>query len=377
MRIRDIHIICEKYESRIYIMKSLTKERESNFELLRIFAMFLIVLSHFVVHGVYPYWQRNISVLDHFNNLVATLFCTGNIGVTLFVLLTGYFSCHQNFNLRKLFNIYLKTLFFSVLILGLFFITSDNDINNVERFIFPFTHDSYWFITCWLLLYSFSPLLNTILKYVSSKIIQIYLILGGLLWIVSPLLGLGKNGYSNLIWFMYLYILGAGIRLNYLTFLKQKIFSFCILNLFCFIVVMLAMEIYFLPQKISLYGLMGYSELNRVYTLAISLWIFYLFKNIKIKSFTINWLASSMFSVYLLHDNDLVRHWLWKMQLNVSVSMNSVYFIACSIFVSLAVFSLCILIDKGLYLIYNPCLIYIENKLSKIKLLHKYFHCMR
>lgn len=86
--------------------------RESNFELLRIFAMFLIVLSHFVVYGIYPYWQQNASTLNHFNNIAALLFFTGKIGVTLFVFLTGYFSCLQDFKLKKCLDVYLKMLFF-------------------------------------------------------------------------------------------------------------------------------------------------------------------------------------------------------------------------------------------------------------------------
>lgn len=41
--------------------------------------------------------------------------------------------------------------------------------------------------------------------------------------------------------------------------------------------------------------------------------------------------------------------------------------------VSISVFGLCIVIDKVLSLLYKPLIQYIENKLSKIAVLKKYF----
>lgn len=351
------------------------KFRESNFELLRIFAMFLIILSHVVVHGVYPYWHNNISTLDHFNNIVAIFFRTGQIGVTLFVLLTGYFSCQQEFKLKKWLDIYLKTLFFSVFLLGVyFFITPEQAQNTVIDSIFPFTHNAYWFITSWLLLYIFSPLLNTILKSHSSKTIRNYLILGTLLWVISPIFGLNKgNGYSNLIYFIYLYLLGSAIRLKYIVFPKSKFFKGYILGLFCFFVIMITVGIYFLSNKITLGLFSEYTNLNALYTLSISLWIFYMFKGIKIKSGFINFLASSTFSVYLLHDNKLVRTFLWHTCLKMDIAMNSPLFVIWALFISLSVLMICITIDKFMIFIYAPLIGYVENKISKIKGLQKYF----
>ena len=97
------------------------KERDSNFELLRIFAMFLIVLFHVCGNGVFSYWHNNSSQLDHINNFFCFLMAAcGEVGVTLFILISGYFSCRQEFKLSKLFNIYFKTLVISISIFILF-----------------------------------------------------------------------------------------------------------------------------------------------------------------------------------------------------------------------------------------------------------------
>lgn len=65
------------------------KNRKSNFELLRIVAMLMIVLHHVMVHGVL---EGGIKT-----NLTATGFLSvglasgGKIGVMIFMLMTGYF----------------------------------------------------------------------------------------------------------------------------------------------------------------------------------------------------------------------------------------------------------------------------------------------
>ena len=85
------------------------KSRLSNFELLRIISMILIVINHYVVSS---------GVLDlefNINRVILQLFgIGGKIGVTLFVLISGYFLIDSKFKMRKLLKIILETLFYSV-----------------------------------------------------------------------------------------------------------------------------------------------------------------------------------------------------------------------------------------------------------------------
>ena len=59
--------------------------RKSNIELLRIISMLMIISSHFVIHG------SIIMTNNVFIKTLANMFELGNLGVLLFILITGYF----------------------------------------------------------------------------------------------------------------------------------------------------------------------------------------------------------------------------------------------------------------------------------------------
>ena len=63
--------------------------RESNFELLRILAMLMIVASHYAVHGIgFDNWTTG-SLVNRW--CIAFFFSGGEIGVALFFMISGYF----------------------------------------------------------------------------------------------------------------------------------------------------------------------------------------------------------------------------------------------------------------------------------------------
>lgn len=72
------------------------KERKSNFEILRILAMVLIISYHFVFHSNYNYGAINAH-----DFILRTFWLFGEIGVNLFMLISGYFMVHSKFSLKK------------------------------------------------------------------------------------------------------------------------------------------------------------------------------------------------------------------------------------------------------------------------------------
>lgn len=90
-----------------------TKERESNFELLRVFAMFSIVLYHLILESSKAFGYAEIRTLQ----------LPLHIGVPLFVLISGYFHIRPSFKglaklLLPLFAFYVPIELCSKLLFG-------------------------------------------------------------------------------------------------------------------------------------------------------------------------------------------------------------------------------------------------------------------
>ena len=133
------------------------RERQSNIELLRLVSMYMIVIGHFVYHGimtrsvVYPTqtgWDAFESVLIH-----ALCLCA----VNTFVLISGYFSIRPK--AKSFFNIYFIVAFYACImyLVHLYVIGSHLNRWAIYNTIMPFGlwHSSteWWFMPNYLLLF--------------------------------------------------------------------------------------------------------------------------------------------------------------------------------------------------------------------------------
>lgn len=106
-------------------MENAVVKRQSNFELLRIVSMLMIIASHLACHGVQHVLdvERAFTAYDagSFANRLFTSFLSlgGSAGVALFFMLTGYFVCRkESCSIKK---VALQSAFYSF-VLGLVFI---------------------------------------------------------------------------------------------------------------------------------------------------------------------------------------------------------------------------------------------------------------
>ena len=90
-------------------------KRQSNFELLRIVAMLMIVFHHFAYHGAFNYDSTSISISYFWYSLIIM---GGKIGVNIFILISAYFLIlSSGINFKKIFKIIGQVLFYSILFL--------------------------------------------------------------------------------------------------------------------------------------------------------------------------------------------------------------------------------------------------------------------
>lgn len=146
------------------------------------------------------------------------------IGVNCFILISGYYEI--TFKIRRVFELYLTCVFYSVImhILEIYVLeTKELSLGTLKDIVLVFSQQDYWwFISCYLILYMMSPILNKALDTFSKKESRICLIL---LAIVNLYLGYWWGRYNatgyNVAQFVFVYAIGRYLG----RFLSQKIIN--------------------------------------------------------------------------------------------------------------------------------------------------------
>ena len=89
------------------------KKRQSNYEVLRVIAMAMIVAMHFMLKGgIAVPMSENGSLVNHVAWLIEA-FCI--VAANCYVLISGYFLVEVQWKLRKLISLVAQILFYSFL----------------------------------------------------------------------------------------------------------------------------------------------------------------------------------------------------------------------------------------------------------------------
>lgn len=306
------------------------KVRQSNFELLRIICMLLIVAHHFAVHSFFPVEAGGFG-----RAVIRTMIVGGKLGVNVYVLISGYFLINSQFNIRKVFKIVKDVLFYSLGIWFVMFCFGYTDLNSLNiGILLPILTKQYWFITCYLALIIFSPFINTCLKNCTQKqhaaLIVALLFIQVLMpeWFETEIIG-------ELGWFITLYIISAYLRLYSSKFFSDNRFMVPI-AIISFILMVVA---------IVFKGLDLYSMRNIVCVLC-SISLFCAFKNINIPyNRFINATAGCTLAVYLIHEHILVRFSLWNQIIKAPAHVYSNWFALYAFLSVVIVYVGCCLIE--------------------------------
>lgn len=296
--------------------------RDSNFELLRILAILFIISFHCAWEGgfEYPAFCFNKFLVESFHML-------GEIGVNLFILISGYHMIRGRFKIKKLISLLLQVQFYNwiCVFLCVHFGTLTLDRRTVFINFFPVTEYKYWFATVYILLYLFSPYINKLLLCLSRKEFQKMLLLCLAVFCIFPTVyGALKNDtetlfyYNRFIWLLIVYMIGAYIRLyppvKYVSSAKWLGISALIFFFMeCAIYVMERFQPFF--NKVGIVGGNYFWRPNTIPVAAVSLSLFLCFRFIKVKPIkAVNLLASTTFGIYLLHDGQL-NFYIWQVLL--------------------------------------------------------------
>lgn len=290
-------------------------ERNSSIELLRIIVMFLIIGHHLAYHSSLNFPVQSLGLNKSFINL---LFMGGKIGSNVFILISGYFLINQHkFKMKKIIELWITILFYSVSIYLISSIFINNNFSYIGLFksFFPIITSQWWFASCYFIVYLLSPYINKLINSISKKELQILILLFFVFWSLIPTLFGIKLQFSELGWLIYLYIIGAYIKLY--NPLEKISFSKCVL-----LSIALYGTIFISSVVIDYAGLyiLSIADKSRHFFAMESVPILFvsimlLLSAIKCKTFNskiINKISSTTFAIYLIHENSNIIDFLWN-----------------------------------------------------------------
>ena len=282
------------------------KVRDSNIELLRIFAMLGVVILHYnnVTMGGGLQHVPTGSVNQMLLLALEGLFICA---VNLFVLITGYFSCTS----RRADPVKAVALLLQVSVFRLlpyFWKLLNGDMFTTIGLIHTLLPDNY-FVVLYVAVFLLSPFINQMLRNLSKSQLKTLLIVSLLLFSFWPTLldsiavhtgyhfvglcTLGTNGSGQgytFVNFALMYLIGASLRLLDIRIKKRYSLSGIIL-----LSALLA-----LAGKFTNVDQYAWAYCNPL-VIALAVAIFLLFREFTIRSRVITFLAKGSFTCFLLH----------------------------------------------------------------------------
>lgn len=290
--------------------KTAGKERNTNFEVLRILCMFMIVAFHMA---------RNVPTASLTSKIYTSFLGSwGLLGVNCFVAISAYFSIGRKFHSTHFIKILLQFITYCIVFI---FIATVSDaartgispmtiLWNYEKdaILNPFWSGRYWFITAYLLLCLFIPFLNVCISKMNHEIYRKLMIV---LTVSVPVYGTFQNGYqqaTSLAYFIYVYLLINFLEQHKNNWFERNARTGFLIGASAFAVLSVALSylnpssFLFLFMKKGLFSTDRYS----ITMIFLSVLLFYIFKNLDLGVVPwINQIASLMLGVYLFHENPI------------------------------------------------------------------------
>lgn len=310
--------------------------------------MFMIVFYHFAVHTDFDFKNDEYLLINRL--FVDYLGFFGKASVNIFILISGYFLCEKTeIKHSKALKLWLQVLFYSILLYAVSVLFLNDRFSYTSLFFsfFPISMKEWWFASNYIVLFLLSPFINKLLQSIDSKRFVYLIVLFSLISTVIPTV-LNYNYFCNhLLWFIYVYIVGAAIKRYNVLQKLNSIYLFII----ALLVSLIAFFIHYYSNNYLDIGMIKdriffpYDAQN-VLELSFAILVFCAFSKIKIKyNPFINTLSSATFGVYLIHDHPAVREFVWNVIICGNRIINKQYFIVYEFISVLAVYIVCTIIE--------------------------------
>ncbi len=345
-------------------------ERNYGVDLLRILAMYMVVVLHVLGKGGILYSLEKMSIsyeVAWFLEICA--YCA----VNCYALISGYVGIKSRFKLSSILLLWLQVAFYTVLITVAFkvFMPDVVSVKHIIRAFFPATFKQYWYFTAYVILFFIAPFINAGIQAMKKEYIKILLILMTILFSFIPLFTtkdyfMLENGYSSL-WLIYLYVLGGYIG-KYGMF--NKLSKLGLLSMY-FSSVVLTWGSKFVIEYFSLNVVHGSRILvsyisPTILLSAISLLV--LFSKLEVKGLFIKIVqifSPATFGVYLIHTHPLFWVHIWANSFKSFISFPPLKLMLSVLIISAFIYVLLSFVDILRSQLFN--LLKIKNKVTKLE----------
>ena len=363
--------------------KEIVKERNIGIDLLRIIAMYMIVILHVLGQGGILSNSKKFSSSFYLGWLLETFaYCSVNV----FGLISGYVMINSNVNQYKIILLWLNVFYYSTIITLMFkYIPYFSKLYQVTTYyliisiFFPTISKRYWYFTAYFGMYFFIPYLNKLIHSLNQKEMKNLCLTIIILFTILDLIAPEKfdpfsisRGYTTL-WLISLYIFGAYLKLYSIQLSKKKILLLYIISIiFPWIFLLKFLNVFVSKYK---YNAGLFIQFNSPFILLNAIMLVTIFSELKIKKNKflqkfIGILGLQSFNVYLIHTNPLVYK-SYKYSFKHLINKNPFIMDLLVLVYSLGIFFSCIIIDQIRFHLFNILKVHvIPNKIKNI--IHKY-----
>lgn len=366
------------------ILPNTADKREYWIDCVKIFAAFLVILTHLFSFGGIIEIIDNASLKGFLLNILRSVsLCS----VNLFGFCTGYLCVGKKTKYSKLLQFWIQIVFLSVSVLVINSLIT-RSISEAKPYLIssflPLTYNNYWFFSVYIALSLFSDFYNKLIDNMSKKefmlLISLSFVLFVLLFSISARDSLYVFGGYSLLWLTVCYFFGAYIK-KYSVSQKVKMSTIVILGIlmllaypvFCFVYQIHPFTIFGGDTKTFIY------KYNSVNVFIASLMIFLAFSRIKVKNSVMKKIlvefSSASLAVYIIHmtsvfkNKFIVQKFSWIVALSPAKSVLAVLLVTLVIFIALSVFSIFQIKFFKLIKINKLCdniELFVRKKISKI-----------
>lgn len=281
--------------------------RQSNFEILRILAILMVITGHFIRQS--GLLESEVGINGFVNIILGS---AGRIAVNVFLLIGAWFMVDMRFKPSKALLLYLQTAFYSIPItLLMLALGTAGETRNIIQGILPFFGRPVWFSSAYISLILLTPFLNEVFILPKKKLTLLTIALFIFFCVVSTIPSFSTVDYiADFSWFCVIYItIGWVKHTDVLS--KLKINKWVALISGIAVYSALCMSAATKPlSRIANYWLDNIRTMPNLFC-AFTIFFFFLKTDIgRIR--LVNYFAKSVFAVYIVHQIPAFRLFLWK-----------------------------------------------------------------